>query len=93
MPNTTCGYASEYLPVTLSVEDMTIQQPVRLPYAEADTPHEMYADCEAAGANLRVQIPRTGAPTAAGQRHHLTTDFRVPEAAARLAGGLHLHLN
>ena len=72
---------------------MTIQQPVRLPYAEADTPHEMYADCAAAGANLAVPIPRTGAPTATGRRHRLSTDFRVPEAAARFAGGLHLHLS
>ncbi|WP_110205063.1 hypothetical protein [Nocardioides daejeonensis] len=72
---------------------MSLTQTPRLPYADAETPHEMYADCCAAGANLRVPLPRDHASLETGRRHGVTTSFQVSEEAARLAGSLHLHLN
>jgi hypothetical protein len=72
---------------------MSLQPHVRLPYADAETPHQMYADCQAAGANLRVPLPRTPVSLETGHRYAVTTDFKVPAAAARMAGDLHLHLS
>jgi len=53
----------------------------------------MYADCQAAGANLRVPLPRDEADLETGRREVVRTDLRVPDRAARMAGELHLHLS
>lgn len=68
-------------------------QHARLPYADAETPQQMAADCQAAGANLRVPLPRDAAFPETGHRHSVHAHFHVPAAAARMAGSLHLHLN
>lgn len=93
LPHTTGRYPSEYLRVTLNVESMSQQQHARLPYADAESPHQMYADCQAAGANLRVPLPRDEADLETGRREVVRTDLRVPDRAARMAGELHLHLS
>ena len=65
----------------------------RLPYADAETPQQMAADCQAAGANLGMPMPRAAAHLETGHRHSVHAHFQVPASAARLAGSLHLHLN
>ena len=72
----------------------------RLAYDDADTPTAMHSDCEAAGRNLGLdRIARAVArpapsihfadyPREVGKR-----DIEISEAAARLAGALHLHLD
>lgn len=72
---------------------MTFLQPARLPYADAETPQQMAADCRAAGANLRMPVPHHATDLETGHRHVIDTHFRVPASAARMAGSLHLHLN
>jgi hypothetical protein len=71
----------------------------RLAYDDASTPHEMYCDCEAVGLNLHAPAARVREPM-------ITTDAEFPEfqsypahpiqvseAAARMAGALHLHFD
>ncbi|WP_161962528.1 hypothetical protein [Nocardioides speluncae] len=65
--------------------------PSRLAYDELASPHELYGDCQAAGANLPQHAPLLGTPPSAvpAPRHEIA----VTDSAARLAGALHLHLN
>lgn len=65
--------------------------PSRLAYDELASPHELYGDCQAAGANLPQHAPLLGTPPAVlpAPRREVT----VSDLAARLAGALHLHLN
>ena len=75
----------------------------RLAYDELASPHEMYADCQAVGHNLRLprleQAARAAVtappsiryedyPREIGKR-----EIRVSDAATRLANALHLHLD
>ena len=64
-------------------------------YHDLDSPQEMHADAEVAGARLPVIAPRlaytdlyTGYPTDLPKR-----EIQVTEAAARIANALHLHLD
>ncbi|CAM3290961.1 hypothetical protein NODU109028_09660 [Nocardioides dubius] len=81
--------------VTLSVENMSRPIAPRLPYDDAVSPHEMFGDCQAAGAALGVAVtPDQVSPALAPPASQ--TDLRqvaVPASAAQLAGSLHLHLN
>ncbi|MFN8194905.1 MAG: hypothetical protein U0R80_11560 [Nocardioidaceae bacterium] len=75
----------------------------RLAYTELASPHEMYADCQAVGLNLR--LPRLEQAAAAAvtappsirfedyPREVGKREIRVSDAAARLANALHLHLD
>lgn len=97
--NTTSRYRSEYASVTNSVVGMSLATPApRLPYDDAETPHEMYDDCRAAGLNLHM--PVRSAPvdslTFEGFEPPVRTMIvvpEVPESTARLASTLHLHLD
>ncbi|CAN5489633.1 hypothetical protein BH11ACT8_BH11ACT8_11600 [soil metagenome] len=68
-------------------------------YEDLATPAEMHADCRAAGANLRLERAARRATRPApsihfdeqpGERTKPVIEFS--EAAARLAGALHFHL-
>jgi hypothetical protein len=75
----------------------------RLPHTELGSPQEMYGDCEAAGANLRLRLLERAARAAVGPAPSLHFDdyprevpkreITVSDAAARLANALHLHLD
>jgi len=71
---------------------MTDHHASRLPYAEPASPGDLARDCAAVGANLHLDLrpARTAAPRPRRAGH---ASFEVPDAAARLAGALHLHLN
>lgn len=75
----------------------------RLVYDDFATPQQMHADCEVIGQNLRLprleQAARAAVapapsihfedyPREVGKR-----EIRISDAAARLAGALHLHLD
>ncbi|MDT0201168.1 hypothetical protein [Nocardioides sp. AE5] len=62
------------------------------PYAEAETPTQMHADCRAVGARLRIPAPRA-VDRAAAPVEHPPTQWQVSDRAAHLASGLHLHLD
>ncbi len=69
------------------------------PYDELSTPAEMQADCRAAGAQLRLQRAAHRATRPAPSLHfdeqpaeRGKRDIEISEAAARLAGALHFHL-
>ncbi|WP_210648572.1 hypothetical protein [Nocardioides sp. SYSU D00065] len=82
----------------------TSRHPSHLVHDELGTPAELAADCRATGRNLGLASPLERAAQAAvaaapsirfedypaevGKR-----EIRVSEAAARLAGALHLHLD
>jgi hypothetical protein len=71
----------------------------RLAYDDASTPHEMYCDCQAAGLNLHVPVPRVAEPLVTTDadfpefQHRPAGHIQVSEAAARMAGALHLHFD
>jgi hypothetical protein len=72
----------------------------RLVHAELPTPGEMAADCRVVGRNLRLeQAVRAAVDPAPSLRYEDypaevgKREIRVSEAAARLAGALHLHLD
>jgi hypothetical protein len=73
-------------------------------YDDLATPAEMHADCEAAGRNLRLERRLVRAARSAVRpapsihfedfpREVPKRDIEISEAAARLAGALHLHLD
>lgn len=75
----------------ISVEAMSTSAPwQRLPYDDPSTPHEMYGDCEAVGANLH--LPRHRA-VREPRPAHPEPRYSVPDSTAALAGNLHLHLS
>ncbi|MDN5894349.1 MAG: hypothetical protein L0H93_10020 [Nocardioides sp.] len=61
----------------------------RLPYDDPATVQEMHGDCRAATSHLRLPPPRGTTPA----RAHEATQWSVPDAAARMAGAIHLHLS
>jgi hypothetical protein len=71
----------------------------RLAYDDPSTPHEMYGDCQAAGLNLHVPAPRLKEPMVTTDaefpefQHYPASPIQVSEAAARMAGALHLHFD
>ena len=71
----------------------------RLAYDDASSPHDMYGDCQAAGLNLHVPAPRVKEPLVTTDaefpefQHFPATPYQVSEAAARMAGALHLHFD
>ncbi len=72
---------------------MTDHLASRLPYAEPASPGDLHRDCRAVGANLHLDLSPTQAVPVPAPRTPLTTSYAVPDAAARLAGSLHLHLD
>ncbi len=80
---------------------MTAAKPsARLAYDDASTPQEMSADCRAAGQNLHLQKAARAAVEPAPSIHFedyprevAKREIRISDAAARLAGALHLHLD
>ncbi len=75
----------------------------RLAYDDADSPSAMHADCEAAERNLgldrlhRIAVAASAPPPsirfADYPREVAKPQIEISEAAARLAGALHLHLD
>jgi hypothetical protein len=73
--------------------------PHRLAYDDPATPHEMYCDCQAVGLNLHVPAPRVTVPMVTTDaefpefQHSPASPIQVSDAAARMAGALHLHFD
>jgi len=76
----------------------------RLAYDDFASPQQMHADCEALGDNLRLpRLERAARAAVEGDvpslhfedfpREVAKRDIRISDAAARLAGALHLHLD
>ncbi len=74
------------------------------PYEDLASPHDMAADCQAAGRALGLEGRLQQAARAAVRpapsiyfedfpREVPKREIRISEAAARLAGALHLHLD
>ncbi len=107
--NTTFRYASGYPAVANNVVAMTTSpgggtRPAHLVHDELATPAEMAADCQETGRNLRLEahLERaaraavTTPPSLAFEDYPAEVtkrEIRISEAAARLAGALHLHLD
>jgi hypothetical protein len=82
-----------------------LARPAHLVHDELGTPAEMAADCRETGRNLRLEahLERAAKAAVAGPRPSLRfedypaevgkREIRISEAAARLAGALHLHLD
>jgi len=69
---------------------------LRLAYDDASTPHDMYGDCQAAGANLHLPVRTTPVPRRIGlerYRQQPPTVFIVHDEVAATAGRLHLHFD
>ena len=75
-----------------------------LTHDELGTPRELARDCHAVGANLRLERLEHAARAAVGTPPSLhfedyprevtkRGEIRISDAAARLAGALHLHLD
>ena len=69
-------------------------------YADLESPAQMHADCVVGGANLRLERAARAAVRPAPSiayddfpREVPKRDIAVSDAAARLAGALHLHLD
>lgn len=70
---------------------MTTATPARLPYDDASTVPEMYADCAAAGGNLGLErFARRPVANSHRVGDHGRFRVAVPATAARLARDLHL---
>lgn len=65
----------------------------RLPYDDPSTTAEMTSDCLVAGRNLALPLQRVETVLDPDPMTHPTPIFEVPEAAAELASGLHLHFD
>ena len=79
---------------------MSIERSPRTSYADLETPARMYADCLVVGDNLRLERAARAAVRPAPSIHFedfprevRKRDITVSDAAARLAGALHLHLD
>ena len=75
-------------------------RPAHLVHDELATPAEMVDDCRAVGANLRLDrlAAAAGRPAPSIRFEDFPRDvakreITISEAAARLAGALHLHLD
>ena len=78
---------------------MTSSSPRPTAYDDLATPAEMRADCRAAGVNLRLEqaVRRATRPAPSIHFDEQPTErakpvIEISEAAARLAGALHFHL-
>jgi hypothetical protein len=72
----------------------------RLVYDDFASPQQMHADCEVIGQNLRLERAARAAVEPAPSIHFEDypreidkREIRISDAAARLAGALHLHLD
>lgn len=70
------------------------------PYEELTSPHDMRADCQAVGRNLRLEEAARQAVGPVPSIHYADfprevakRDVRISEAAVHLANALHLHLD
>lgn len=101
--NTTRAYGWGYLAVAPSVVGMSSDpgtEPRRgTSYDDLETPAQMHADCLAIGDSLRLERVARAASRPAPSIHFADyprevpkRDIAVSDAAARLAGALHLHL-
>lgn len=78
---------------------MTPSSPQLTAYDDLTTPAEMHADCRAAGANLHLEQVARRATRPAPSIHfdeqpaeRPKPTIEISEAAAKLAGALHFHL-
>jgi hypothetical protein len=90
-PNTTERYAFRYQSVAPSVEDMTSS------YDDLATAAEMQADCRATSARLERAARQAGRPAPSiyfdeQPGEQAKREIQYSEAAARIAGALHFHL-
>ena len=89
---TTGRYGWVYLPVILTVDDMT-------PYEELDSPTDSRADCEAVNGRLARAARRAVEPAPSIHVEDYPREvpqrgeIQIGEAAQRLANALHLHLD
>ena len=79
---------------------MSIERSPRTSYADLETPAQMHADCLVVGDNLKLERAARAAVRPAPSIHFedfprevRKRDITVSDAAARLAGALHLHLD
>jgi hypothetical protein len=79
---------------------MSDERAPRTSYDDLETPAQMRADCLVVGDNLRLERAARAAVRPAPSlayddfpREVRKRDIRVSDAAARLAGALHLHLD
>ncbi len=99
--NTTCQYRWEYPEVTNSVVAMSASdRSSQLPYADLSSVAEMSRDCHEARRRLALDEAARAAVRPAPSitydafpREVVKQPIAVSDAAARLAGALHLHLN
>ena len=66
---------------------------VRLPYADAETLHDMSSDCHHAEDNLTLPGQRLVDPTAVDAHPSFASSVAVPDSLARLAGEMELHFD
>jgi hypothetical protein len=98
--NTTYGYRWGYLSVAPSVGSMSSDRAAGTSYGDLESPAQMRADCLVAGDNLRLERVLRAARRPAPSVHYddyprevRKRDIAISDAAARLAGALHLHLD
>ena len=79
---------------------MSDERAPRTSYDDLESPAQMRADCQVVGDNLRLErAARAAVRPAPGltyddyPREVRKRDIEISEAAARLAGALHLHLD
>jgi hypothetical protein len=79
---------------------MSRERTPRTSYADLETPAQMHADCLVVGDNLRLERAARAAVRPAPSiryddfpREVRKRDIAISDAAARLAGALHLHLD
>ena len=90
-PNTTDRYAFRYQSVGPSVADMTSS------YDDLAAPRDMRADCLATSARLEQALRLAGRPAPSlhfdeQSAEQPKREIRYSEAAVRIAGALHFHL-